>query len=192
MYLALRHIHGTGSSGLFRPNVDLLSLSFLLFGLSSVLFHAGLRETLESAEKFAILSFLWSMLRETLALRNSRAKTREYSDLVACFVLISSFYLRPENKIVHAGFSTFLFLPSILQLCLCYLSKDRYPFDKSQDTVVRSWRATSIYMLGLIFRNLDLDNCAELRELRRSFGQPWAWSFELRSEEHTSELQSHS
>lgn len=170
-------MYGPESGGLFRPNVDFRSLSFLFFGIASVAFHANFRYTLEPAAKLALFGFISSMSLEILTLRNSR-KTREYDNFVACLVWIGLLYISP-TKLVQVTLSAFLLLPSVWQLFKCYVWKRPYPFGQSQDRVIRAWRATSLFVLACLFRTLDTELCTMLGDFRRSVGQPWAGLFEL-------------
>lgn len=174
-------MYGPGSRGILRPNVDFMSVSLLALGIGSFLFHASLRKTLEFADEFSMLGLTWSMLQETLTLRQSRAKVREITtDLAFCFVSFAIFYVRSPKIIFQViAFASGLVLVILRTQYLYHLATPAFPSEKSRDWNVRTWRAISICVLGYLLWNIDLEYCAALRELRQGVGQPWAWLLEL-------------
>ncbi|KAG6276271.1 hypothetical protein E4U47_000124 [Claviceps purpurea] len=181
VYYALRFMYGPGSRGLLAPRWDAMSLSLLVLGIGSFLFHATLRQTLEFADEFSMLGLTWSMLQATFAIRTSRATYRAVSTgLAVCFISFAVFYLQ-SPKIIY---QVLAFVLSLLAL----IARTHYLYHGVQpalapaqrgDWIARTWKATGLAVFGYVLWNIDLEFCAQLRAIRQMVGLPWAWLFEL-------------
>jgi dihydroceramidase len=174
-------MYGPGSHGPFAPKWDSMSISLLVLGIASFLFHASLRQTLQFADELAMLGLAWSLLQGTLTIRQSPAKVKYITiGLAIIFPLFSGFYVWTGKIIYHViGFVTMIAL-IILRACyLFYWLKPEFPEAKRYKWRAQGWKALFALLLGHILWNTDLEFCAELRELRELVGLPWAWLFEL-------------
>lgn len=43
----------------------------------------------------------------------------------------------------------------------------------------RFWKAAITLVVAFIIWNIDLQQCTQLREIRKSLGLPWEWALEL-------------
>ncbi|KAJ3530048.1 hypothetical protein NM208_g9495 [Fusarium decemcellulare] len=181
VYFALRYMYGPGSHGLFAPKWDFMSISLLLLGIGSFLFHASLRQTFEFVDELSMLLLAWSMLQTTLTLRQTPSMTRLISVILAVFTIsFSAFYIHSQKIIYQViAFWTGLIAIGLRMRYLLHWLKPGFSEAKRHDWTVRTWTATFTSLFGYFIWNLDLEFCAELRDLRQQIGLPWAWLLEF-------------
>jgi dihydroceramidase len=158
-----------------------MSLSLLVLGIASFLFHASLRQTLQFADELAMLGLAWSLLQGTLMVRRSPANARFINiSLATVFPLFSAFYVWTGKVIYHAtAFAVILVLLTIRGHYLFHWLKPEFPEAKRYKWRAEGRKALLTLLFGYILWNIDLEYCAELRNLRTWVGLPWAWLFEL-------------
>src|SRR2546423_1794536 len=109
-------MYGPGSHGPFAPKSDFMSVSLLVLGISSFLFHASLRQTLQFADELSMLGLAWSLLHGTLTVRHSPANVRLIkTSLAVVFPLFSAFYVWTGKVIYHATAFAAILVLIILQ-----------------------------------------------------------------------------
>ncbi|KAK3386530.1 ceramidase [Podospora didyma] len=181
VYFALRSMYGPGSRGLLAPKADSMSVSLLLLGIASFLYHGSLRQTLQFADDLSMLGLAWSILHGILTLRNSPATARYINmGLALVFPLFSVFYIWTGKIAYHT--SAFTIMMVIIVARAHYLF--HYVKPEFSEANRRAWRARGTgalvaFLVGFILWNIDLEYCAELRKVRDRVGLPWAWLFEL-------------
>ncbi|KAG6292318.1 hypothetical protein E4U46_000295 [Claviceps purpurea] len=181
VYYALRFMYGPGSRGLLSPRWDAMSLSLIVLGIGSFLFHATLRQTLEFADEFSMLGMTWSMLQASVPIRTSPVTYRAVSTgLAICYVSFTAFYLSSPKIIYHV----IAFVISLLVLIarsqyVCRWVQPVFAPAQRLDWIARIWKAMGLGVLAYVIWNIDLEYCAQLRALRQMVGLPWAWLFEL-------------
>lgn len=181
VYFALRYMYGPGNLGLFTPRVDFMSISLLVLGISSFLFHASLRQTLQFADELSMLGLAWSLLQGTLTVRNSPTNS-DYINicLAIVFPLFSIFYVWTGKIIYHAtAFAAIIFLIVLRCHYLFHWLKPPFPKAKRARWRSRGRNALITLLVGYLLWNIDLEYCAELRKLRQQIGIPWSWLLEL-------------
>ena len=174
-------MYGRGSRGLFAPNWDSMSLSLLVLGIGSFLFHASLRQTLEFVDELSMIGIIWSMLQTTLNIRQSALKARAISATLAAVILgFSAFYVW-SAKIIYQVIAFFIGLAAVSCRAqyLYWWAQPEFPRAKARDWNKRTWQAIGICLVGYIIWNIDLEFCAALRDLKEQIGLPWAWLLEL-------------
>ncbi|PSN64406.1 putative alkaline dihydroceramidase Ydc1 [Corynespora cassiicola Philippines] len=160
---------------------DFMSISLLILGISSFLFHASLRQTLQFADELSMLGLAWSLLQGTLTMRTS-APTSTYISigLAIVFPLFAAFYVWTGKIIYHAvAFALAVLLIVLRSLYLFYWLEPPFPKAKRESWRARGWVALSILLAGYLVWNVDLEFCKEIREIRERIGVPWAWGLEL-------------
>ncbi|PHH84808.1 hypothetical protein CDD83_1344 [Cordyceps sp. RAO-2017] len=174
-------MYGRDSRGLLAPRLDFMSISLLCLGIGSFLFHASLRATFEFADEFSMLGLTWSMLQSTLTVRQPHWKAHSISVCLAiCFTSFSALYLQSPDIIYQViAFATGLFVVILRSQYLFHWLQPAYPKAKSRDWNVRTWKAIALCLVGYALWNIDLQYCAELRQIRHRVGLPCAWLFEL-------------
>lgn len=180
VFFALRYMYGPGSRGLLSPRLDFMSVSILLVGIGSFLFHATLRQPLQFADDLSMIVLGASMLHGVFTVRQSAARQRLVSVLLGISVIgFSGFYVWSGKIIYHfAAFTSQMLL--ILARCI-YLFHFAPGFPEEK---MRGWKwehrcAVAVFLLGYLLWNIDLEMCAELRSLRAWVGLPWAFGLEL-------------
>ncbi|KAK8101743.1 hypothetical protein PG999_012117 [Apiospora kogelbergensis] len=181
VYFALRYMYGSGR-GLFKPRTDFMSLSLLVLGICSFLFHASLRHTLQYADELGMLGLAWSLLQGILTVhgRSSSNDRLINTTLNIVFPLFAAFYVWTGKIIYHASaFFIMMVLIVIRVTYIYYWRKPGLPKDK-----LRRWRSRGRISLALlvfayVLWNIDLELCAQFRQFRERLGLPWAWLFEL-------------
>ncbi|KAF5234592.1 hypothetical protein FANTH_12089 [Fusarium anthophilum] len=183
VYLALRSMYGSRSRsrGLFDPKWDFMSVSLLVLGFGSFLFHATLRQTLEFVDELSMLLLSWSMLRSLVILRQSPQNIRYISIVLAIFFIsFSVFYVRSAKIIYQViGFWVSLIVIGVRVRYLFHWAKPTFSEENVRDWSIRVWTATFTCLFGYFIWNLDLEFCAELRNFRQRIGLPWAWLLEF-------------
>ena len=181
VYFALRYMYGPGSRGLFAPNWDFMSFALLVLGVGSFLFHASMRQTLMLVDDLSMLLVMWSLLQATVVIRQTPAKARLISTGLAIFFpLFSAFYIQSGMIIYQViAFALGLILVAARTQYLYHWLQPGYPKALSQDWNFRTWKAILICVFGYVLWNIDLEFCAELRQMRAQIGLPWAWLLEL-------------
>ncbi|KAK3346011.1 ceramidase, partial [Lasiosphaeria hispida] len=181
VFLALRFMYGPGSRGLFAPKYDFMSISLLVLGICSFLFHASMRQALQFADELAMLGLVWSFLHGTLAVGNSPTKTRFINTGLAIFFpLFAAFYVWNGQIIYHAMVFLALCILTVLRcFYLFWFLKPGFPEAKRVEWRAQGWKALFSALLGYLLWHIDLEYCAQLRELRGQIGLPWAWLLEF-------------
>lgn len=174
-------MYGHGSHSLFAPNSDFMSISLLVLGVASFLFHASLRQTLQFADGLSMLGLAWSLLQATLTARQSPARTRFITiGLAVIFPLFSAFYVWSGKIIYHTiAFAIMTVLIALRGHYLFHWMKPGFPEAKRRTWSARTWQSVFACLFGFVLWNIDLEYCAELRSFRERAGLPWAWLFEL-------------
>lgn len=185
VYYALRTMYspaGDHPRSLFRPKWDFMSVSLLVLGIGSFLFHATLRQTLEFVDEFSMLGLTWSLLHASLTAHQPPARARYITVALAIVYLsFSAFYLS-FPKIIYQVFAFVSALLGVLfrsQYMFHCLEPGFYPEAKRRDWNLRIWKALAICLFGYLLWTIDLEYCAELRAIRERLGLPWAWLFEF-------------
>lgn len=163
------------------PKWDFMSITLLVLGVGSFLFHATLRQTFEFADELSMLSLTWSMLRAVLQARQSPAAARNISIGLALFFLAFSAFYVYSAKIIYQviAFGSGIGLVTLRSQYLYHRAQPSFPTAKSRDWNVRMWQAIGICLFGYVLWNIDLEYCHGLRSLRQRIGLPWAWGLEL-------------
>jgi dihydroceramidase len=171
-------MYGPGSHGVFAPKVDFMSMSLLMLGIGSFLFHATLRQALEFVDELSMLGLTWSMLQAVLTAQQSTATARLISIALAAFhIPFLAFYVWSAQIIYQVV--AFLGTIALIGFRTHYLLyQPGMSKEKSRDWTVRALRAVFISVFGYILWNIDIKFCQELRDIRGRVGLPWAWLFE--------------
>ncbi|KAK4121869.1 hypothetical protein N657DRAFT_600022 [Parathielavia appendiculata] len=179
VYFALKSIYPRGRMSSSRPKPDFMSLSLLVLGIGSFLFHATLRQTLEFVDEFSMLGLTWSMLQASLTARQPPARVRLITVVLAvAYPSFAAFYFWSAKIVYHS----IAFVAALLVV----LARSQYTlhvllptFPKRWDWNRRIWKALGWCVLGYVLWTVDLEYCAELRALRGKVGLPWAWLLEF-------------
>ncbi|KAI1773173.1 ceramidase [Hypoxylon cercidicola] len=181
VYFALRFMYGRGSRGLFRPKTDFMSVSLLVLGICSFLFHASLRQTLQFADELGMLLLAWSLLQGLLTGRRPGGYDLFINTCLAVvFPLFGAFYVWTGKIIYHA--SAFMLLVVFITVRghhLFYFRQPAFPAAKRDAWKAKGGKALAMLIFGYVLWNVDLELCAELRNLREYVGLPWAWFLEM-------------
>jgi len=174
-------MYGPGSQGLLAPTSDFMSISILVLGIASFLFHASLRHALQFADELAMLGLAWSLLQGTLMVRQSPIRARYITIALAIiFPLFSAFYVWTGKIIYHAtAFAAMIFGIVLRGHHLFHWLKPEFPEAKRFTWRARGRKALLMLLIAYGLWNIDLEYCAELRNLRERVGLPWAWLLEL-------------
>lgn len=174
-------MYGPGSRGLFRPKSDFMSISLLVLGISSFLFHASLQQVFQFADELSMLGLAWAILQGVLIVRGSSSHARLINtSLAIIFPLFSAFYVWTGKIIYHA--TVFIAIVVLITVRGCYLVfwlEPRFPKAKLDDWRARGAKALAVLVLGYVLWNIDLEMCEQLRALRAQVGLPWAWLLEF-------------
>ncbi|XXH01641.1 hypothetical protein Hte_008001 [Hypoxylon texense] len=184
VYFALRYMYARGprgSRGIFAPRTDFMSISLLVLGVCSFLFHASLRQTLQFADELGMLLLAWALLQGLLTGRRPEGSDRLVNVILAIvFPLFGAFYVWTGKIIYHASaFILMVVFMTIRGHHLFYFRQPAFPADRLNVWRAGGRKALALLIVGYILWNIDLELCAELRSLRESVGLPWAWLFEL-------------
>ena len=171
----------SGSRGLFDPKWDFMSISLMVLGFGSFLFHATLRQTLEFVDELSMMLLSWSMLRSLLILRQSPTNIRYISIVLAIFFVSFSVFYVTFSKIIYQviAFWVSLILVGVRVRYLFNWAKPGFSEENVRNWSVRVWTATFTCLFGYLIWNIDLEFCHELRNLRERIGLPWAFLLEF-------------
>lgn len=158
-----------------------MSITLLVLGIGSFVFHASLRQTLEFVDELSMMGLTWSLLQSVLTRRQPAFKARLISTLLAAACIsFSIFYVRSAKIIYQViAFTSSLFVVLLRSEYLFYKVQPPFPKEKTRDWHVRTWKATGFCVFAYILWNIDLEFCHVLRDLRHQIGLPWSWSLEL-------------
>ncbi|KAI0555015.1 ceramidase [Xylaria curta] len=181
VFFALQYMYGSGSRGLLAPKFDFMSISLFVLGVASFLFHATLRQNLQFGDELAMLGLVWSILQGLFTIRRSFSYDRFINiSLATVFPLFAIFYVWTGKIIYHViGFSIAIGLIILRGIYLFYWRKPGFPEVKVAEWRIQGRIALILMGVAYILWNIDLEFCAELRELREHLGLPWAWLLEL-------------
>jgi dihydroceramidase len=181
VYFALQYMYRPRHVTLFTPRVDFLSISLLVLGVSSFLFHATLRQALQFSDELSMLGLAWSILQGTATVRTSRTTARYVNVSLAIVIpLFSAFYIWTGKIIYHAtAFAIAILLIVLRGRHLFHWLNPPLPKEKLADWRARGRNALILLLIGYALWNIDLEFCAELRKLRQQIGLPWSWLLEL-------------
>lgn len=160
-----------------------MSISLLVLGLSSFLFHASLRHSMQFADELSMLGLAWSILHGLVAVHPSATSTYNRFikiSLAIVFPAFSVFYIWTGRIIYHAtGFAIAAVFIVLRSHYLFHWRVPEFPHAKRDSWRVRGRKALVIFLVGYMVWNVDLEYCAELRAIRERVGLPAAWLFEL-------------
>jgi dihydroceramidase len=158
-----------------------MSISLLILGLCSFLFHATLRQTMQFADELAMLGLAWSLLQGILTVRNTSVYSPYINiGLAIAFPLFSVFYVWTGKIIYHvSAFAGVVVLIVVRGHYLFHWLDPPFAEGKRREWRSRGRNALAMLLLGYALWNIDLEYCAELRRLRQRVGMPWAWLLEL-------------
>ncbi|OAA45931.1 alkaline ceramidase family protein [Beauveria brongniartii RCEF 3172] len=181
VYYALQYMYGPGSRGLWRPNLDFMSVTLFILGVGSFLFHASLRQALEFVDELSMMGLIWSMLQATLTVRQTPIRSKIISAVLAVvFLSFTAFYL--NSPLIIYQVTAFLSGVGVVILRVLYLFhwvQPALPKAKSREWRNRAVTALFICIVGYGIWNIDLEFCQVLRDIRQRVGLPWAWLFEF-------------
>jgi dihydroceramidase len=166
---------------LFRPKLDFMSISLLILGIGSFLFHASMRQSLQFVDEIAMLGLAWSLLQGVLTDRKSSTYNGYIKiSLAIIFPLFSAFYVWTGKIIYHATvFTLMLALIIVRGHYLFYWRTPSFPYAKTAVWKVQGRKTLCALLVAYVGWQVDLEYCAELRQLRERTGIPWAWLLEL-------------
>ena len=158
-----------------------MSISLMILGFGSFLFHATLRQTLEFVDELSMMLLSWSMLRSLLILRQSPTNIRYISIVLAIFFISFSVFYVMFSKIIYQviAFWVSLILVGVRVRYLFNWAKPGFSEENVRNWSVRVWTATFTCLFGYLIWNIDLEFCHELRNLRERIGLPWAFLLEF-------------
>ncbi|KAM3526066.1 hypothetical protein NHJ13051_003658 [Beauveria bassiana] len=181
VYYALQYMYGPGSRGLWRPNLDFMSVTLFILGIGSFLFHASLRQALEFVDELSMMGLIWSMLHATLTVRQTPTRSKIISAVLAVvFSSFTAFYL--NSPLIIYQVIAFLSGVGVVILRVLYLFhwvQPALPKAKSREWRNRAVTSLFICIVGYGIWNIDLEFCQVLRDIRQRVGLPWAWLFEF-------------
>jgi dihydroceramidase len=174
-------MYGRGSRGLLSPRPDFMSVSLLLVGLGSSLYHGTLRQTLQFVDDISMLVLGAAMLHGVYTVRMSASASRLTAVLICLPVAaFSAFYVRSGLIIYHtAAFVTQLFLLTVQSFYLFHWATPQFAEEKVLVWRRGQWAAIAVSLTGYLLWNIDLEFCAELRAIREQMGMPWGFVLEL-------------
>ncbi|KAK4221520.1 ceramidase [Podospora fimiseda] len=161
-----------------RKKTDFMSLSLLILGICSSLFHATLLLPLEFSDELSMLSLAWSLLQGSLTINHDSNFINVFLSIF--FLSFAGFYVWSAKIIYHSiVFMSILGVLVLRTIWLIYGRNPGFPTQKRNDWTKRALQVNGILVLAFVLWHIDLEFCAELRALRDSVGLPWAWVFEL-------------
>jgi len=184
-------MYGPGSNGLFSPRHDFMSVSMIILGISSTLFHATNRQTMQYADELAMLVLAWSLFNAMWTSgRNPKSAavtspTASYErpikvSLAVFFPAFGAFYVYTGKLVYHyVCFFGLVILMIMRGHYLFYRRTPLFPEEKRKDWKRRGRKALAVLVLAYVLWNIDLEFCSQLRALRQRIGFPWAWGLEL-------------
>ncbi|KAK6849562.1 hypothetical protein PG995_013395 [Apiospora arundinis] len=182
VYFALRYMYGPGSQGLFKPRTDFMSVSLLVLGICSFLFHASLRHSMQYADELGMLGLAWALLQGILTVRGRSSSNDRLvnTTLNIVFPLFAAFYVWTGKIIYHASAFFIMMVLIVIRVAhLFFFRKPAFPEDKMRVWKSRGRISLALLVFAYVLWNIDLEFCAELRLLRERVGLPWAWLLEL-------------
>jgi dihydroceramidase len=175
-----------GSVGVLSPSADFMSLSLLVLGINSFLFHATMRQTLQFADELSMLGLAWSMLHGLLTTRvsssthSSNQRRIITGGLATTIPAFAAFYVSTGKIIYHASaFAGMMVIVVARCHYLLHYLQPPFPQAKRARWLAQGRGALALLLLGYGLWHIDLEFCAELRSLREQMGLPWAWALEL-------------
>ncbi|KAH7009368.1 ceramidase [Microdochium trichocladiopsis] len=190
IYYALVYMYGPGSRGIWSPRYDFMSVSLIVLGISSFLFHSTNRHTMQFADELAMLVLAWAIFHSMWTNGPSRASSTASSPssyetlvkttLAVFFPAFGAFYVYTGELVYH--YACFLGLVALIiarGYYLFWLRTPAFPEAKRKEWKVGGRKALAVLVLAYVLWNIDLEFCGELRALRARVGLPWAWLLEL-------------
>ncbi|KAH7311637.1 ceramidase [Stachybotrys elegans] len=181
VYFAVRQMAARNPRGQLALRPDTMSVSLLVLGVCSFLFHATLRQSMQFADELAMLGLAWAMLLGIISIGPASAYDAALkAGLALFFPAFSAFYVWSGQIIYHAtAFMIILILITLRGYYLLYGPLAQLPEAKSKEWRARGTTALAVLVFGYALWHVDLECCAELRALRKSVGLPWAWLLEM-------------
>lgn len=158
-----------------------MSVSLLVLGVASFLFHASLRHALQFGDELAMLGLAWSLLQGILTAGQTQGRARNVTVVLAVvFPLASVFYVW-TGKIIHHVFIFCTMLALIIARALWLFQFMRIDVSdaKREEWRRKGRKALLVLLMAYALWHMDLEFCAELRQMRDRVGLPWAWLLEL-------------
>ncbi|KAF1990146.1 alkaline phytoceramidase [Aulographum hederae CBS 113979] len=176
VYLALR----------YRPSksylkLDFMSTSLILVGLTSFIFHATLRQTLQYFDDLSMFLLAGSLLQPLYCMNQSAHLRLLVSAVITVAIsTMAAIYVRSGDIRIHMY--AFAFMLHLIWPRTLYLihSKSLNRTEGEKKVLMRRfYTAVGSLVLAYAIWNVDLEKCAELRAFRERLGVPLQWLFEL-------------
>lgn len=155
--------------------MDQMSVSLLLVGVCSFLYHATLRQGPQYSDDVSMLFLAGALLQRTCSAKQTPSRARVITTAIYAIVgIMSAIYMNSGNLLIHVA----MFVTMLLLIGL----RTMYLISSAQEKANYTWRFGQVvaYMaLAFLLWNIDLHWCHELRSLRHAVGLPWAWLLEL-------------
>ncbi len=164
--------------------VDSLSISLFLIGITSALYHATLRQTVQFSDDLSMLLINACLLNRLY----THGQSPHVASLVTFLVTVSSgsaaaFYVQTGNILHHVtAFSVMVHFiwPRTLYLIYYGSSRGVERTEEGRKRLMRRFKRAAVALVSaFVIWNIDLEFCMELRSMRERIGLPWAWLLEL-------------
>lgn len=178
VYFALRHPH-LSRKGPSPQKLDFMSASLFLVGVTSLIYHATLRQTPQFLDDLSMFMLAASLIQPIFTVNQTRRVRYAITTILASSIsVLSVMYVRSGNVLFHTyAFAALLHLIWPRTLYLIYAQR-RSEQEKTR-LIRRFAKAVVILVVAFMLWNLDLEKCLELRKFRKKLGLPWAWLLEF-------------
>ncbi len=156
-----------------------MSISLVVLGFNSMLFHGTLRQGCQFADELAMFLLAGALLQPLLVVGQTPFVSTLITAIISLSLVVSSFmYIRSAEILFHSFiFVTMLAIIGPRTLILIY---GRGRSAEETGRLIRMfWKSIATLVIAYTAWNVDLEKCLELRQLRSSVGVPWAWLLEL-------------
>lgn len=175
--MALRYPGRRGYSGLF-PNLDFMSLSMILVGVTSTVFHGTLVLNAQLADELSMLVLATAILHRLYTVGQSPLVGRIFTVLLlSCTLCLAVAYVKSGDVMYHVtifGAQLTCIWPRTLYLIFSFEGAERRARHLRQFA-----KAIIALAVGYALWHIDLEFCEALRSIRLALGIPLSFLLEF-------------
>lgn len=179
VWFALRYPKKQRSNATPGFALDLMSVSLVVLGINSFIFHATLRHTTQYCDEISMFLLGSALIQGVFTINQSpRVRNIMTAAILGIMTVLSAIYIQTGNILHHVwSFNAMMGLVGLRTMFLIFTGGR--PREEKARLLGLFGKAVAVLVVAYTLWQIDLEKCIELRWIREALGLPWAWLLEL-------------